>query len=169
MCEARNDAVVNELLWRDMNKHQDTARAGEAGSTRAHESQIYAEPLAPSAPKISYVTLPVSSDGSRKLFPTKYAVDNRRIADDMIMDDLGLTKLTPNGKIIAANVKAVMRRDLVTARKIQDQIEKRGEHNRCVRSEKKGRKRIIAKERIERDRPGEPNSGDEGGSGAARN
>ena len=169
MWEARNEAVVSELLWRDMIKHQDTARAGEASSARARGSQISAEPPAPPAPKVSCVTSPGSSDGTKNLFPAQYAVDNQRIADDLIMDDLGLTKVTPNEKIIASNVNATMRRDFLTARKIQDQIEKRSEHNRLVRSAKKARKRIIAKERKERDCHGEQNSGGEGGSGAARN
>ena len=46
---------------------------------------------------------------------------------------------------------------------------KSGEHNSLVHSAKKGRKRIIPKERMEHDCPVEPDSGDEGGSGAARN
>ena len=52
------------------------------------------------------------------------------------------------------------------AGKIQDQMERRGEHNRCVRA-KKVRRSLIAAEGREKDRSGEPNSGDEGGSGVA--
>ena len=162
MWEARNEAVVNELLRRDMTKHNDTARAGKACCARSHEPQISSEPRAAPASKVPFIPPSVRSDGTVTLFPAQYAVVNQLIEDEMIMDDLGLTEVTPNEKIIAVKVNSMMRRDFVTARKIQDQIEKRCEHNRRVRSANKARKRIKAKERMERDRLGELNSADEG-------
>ena len=71
--------------------------------------------------------------------------------------------------MIAAWVNAINRCEFETVWKIQDHIERTGEHNRRVRSALKVRKRIIAAELMERDHPGEPSSGDEGESGIARN
>ena len=85
------------------------------------------------------------------------------------MDDLGLTKPTLIDRIDAAKVNAVNEREFETARRMLDQMERRVDHNRRVSSAKKVCRRLIATERREKHRPGEPNSGDEGRSGTARN
>lgn len=121
----------------------------------------------PRSRTVSVVAQPDQRDTTSTLFPARYAIDMERIADEMTMQDLGLSKPTPNERIIAAKVNAIIKRDFETGGKIQDQMERCNEHNRRVRSAKKVRCRLIAAKIGEKDCPDEPNSGDEGGSGVA--
>ena len=156
MWEARNEAVVNELLWREMNPIATSARAKDTNSARA---QIINE------------TPPPPPDNSTILqtqrFPQQYAADNLRIADDMELDDLGLSRPTRKDRIKAAMVRAIDCRDYALARQHQDELDRMAEHERRVRNAKKARRKIIAQCRRKMDRPSEPNSGDEGNNGSA--
>ena len=154
MWEARNEAIMNELLWRDERATSTSARAVKVSGARAHSDD----------------TTVASVPTSLQQYPLQYAVDNQRIANEQEMDDLGLKKPTKKERIKASIVNAIDKGDFSGARKLQDQLEGMNEHERRVRSAKKARAKVIARCRANmnaRTRSPDPNSDNEGGASAA--
>ena len=90
--EARKDAVVNELLYRDSRDARTTTGEDSGIGNPALANNIGSSSEVGTVPQSSTVTVvapPDERDPTSTLFTAQYAIDNQRIADEMTMFDLG--------------------------------------------------------------------------------
>ncbi len=160
--EARNEAIVNELVFREKEGSMrdtciDTIEGARAQVSDGARAQV---------PDGARANGGSNNSSGVLRFPVQYAVDCERIETRMIAEEMGLKPLTVKDKIKARLVHAQERGNLEEARKFQDQLDGMNERESVKRRAKKLRKRNIAICRREMNNR-DPNSGDEG-DGAAQ-